>query len=134
MHEPRGTLGASPPPQARYRIYTSHDSESRTQEKPLILGHFPHSATRKGQFGVSRCFDSSLAICVDTVAQARGREPIGTGQPRDRPDLRLPFDDPASPRSRGDAICFGRSTAMSDLARVEIERDVDDAAARRAAE
>src|SRR5712691_1919500 len=38
-------------------------------EKALIFGHFLHSATRKGQFGVSRCFDSSLGICVDTVAR-----------------------------------------------------------------
>src|SRR5229473_4237971 len=67
------------PPRLRYRIYTSHDSESQTQEKPLIFGHFPHSATRKGQFGVSRCFDSSLAICVDTVARRRGDG--GGGEP-----------------------------------------------------
>src|SRR5712691_3044365 len=67
-----------PSPASRYRIYTSHDSESQTQEKPLIFGHFPHLATRKGQFGVSRCFDSSLAICVDTVAASRGRDkPLG---------------------------------------------------------
>src|SRR5712691_6608654 len=58
-------------------------------EKALIFGHFLHSATRKGQFGVSRCFDSSLGICVDTVAAKRGRvgersEP-GWGTPPDPP-------------------------------------------------
>src|SRR5713226_7000952 len=76
-----------PSPASRYRIYTSHDSDSQTQERPLILGHFPHSATRKGQFGVSRCFDSSLGICVDTVAQVRGRGGEGV-DPHESTNLR----------------------------------------------
>src|SRR5258707_15079230 len=39
-----------------------------------------------------------------------------------------------STRLQGDAISSSRSTVMSDLARVEIDRDVADAAARRAEE
>src|SRR6266851_3107934 len=82
-------------------------------EKALIFGHFLHSATRKGQFGVSRCFDSSLGICVDTVAHLRGRGWTRTSlrifvQP---PTLSLPQPAaglPASGKNKSDQTPAGR--------------------------
>src|SRR6266852_8055731 len=70
---PRLKAGVGHPPPALPYLHIS-GFRVADSEKALIFGHFLHSATRKGQFGVSRCFDSSLGICVDTVAQVRGRE------------------------------------------------------------